>query len=81
MRLSQDPDAGPNAFARVIEPDLGRMGQVPRFAKSAFFTAIPNPKVGTFDLLLLMKSPVPAAPILTRSKIAACWTGGDGCIH
>jgi HD-like signal output (HDOD) protein len=38
MRLSQDPDAGPNDFARVIESDPGLMGQVLRFANSAFFS-------------------------------------------
>jgi HD-like signal output (HDOD) protein len=37
MRLSQDPNAGPNDFARVIESDPGLMGQVLRFANSAFF--------------------------------------------
>lgn len=37
MRLSQDSNAGPNDFARVIESDPGLMGQVLRFANSAFF--------------------------------------------
>lgn len=37
MRLSQDANSGPNDFARVIESDPGLMGQVLRFANSAFF--------------------------------------------
>jgi len=37
MRLSQDTKAGPNDFSRVIESDPGLMGQVLKFANSAFF--------------------------------------------
>lgn len=36
-QLSQNPEAGPPQFARVVEADPGLMGQVLRFANSAFF--------------------------------------------
>lgn len=37
LRLSQNPDAGPLQYAKIIESDPGLVGQVLRFVNSSFF--------------------------------------------